>query len=172
MIKYALTPMLDFTKDINLDTIRFSEAIELFSSKLTEKIEAAERNALYREGKGADLSLIKWLLCDSGAKISYISEYVGLSRQTLYNIKKFLDPKKIQYKNAVLLTQLAYKIKYENLEFASKSKKKAVSNQNINNSSRLKTIAYRFLGKQIQTVDVDQFSEIISKRLEEMEKKQ
>ena len=108
MIKYALTPMIDFTKDINLDTIRFSEAIELFSSKLTEKIEAAERNALYREGQGADLSLIKWLLCDSGAKISYISEYVGLSRQTLYNIKKFLDPKKIQYKNAVLLTQLAY----------------------------------------------------------------
>ena len=50
MIKYALIPMLDFTKDINLDTIRFSEAIELFSSKLTEKIEAAERNALYREG--------------------------------------------------------------------------------------------------------------------------
>ena len=71
-----------------------------------------------------------------------------------------------------MLTQLAYKIKYENLEFASKSKKKAVSNQNINNSSRLKTIAYRFLGKQIQTVDVDQFSEIISERLEEMEKKQ
>jgi len=126
--KYAVTFALE-NQDIDLEVLRLSKAVELTKENLeATNLTDDELQKLYSAGKGADLDKIKWLFEESKAMLSYIAEYIGLSRQYTLKLKKSLSssekPIDIRYKHAVLLTKLAYKVEGDN-EGVRKAKKNA-----------------------------------------------